>query len=306
MKSLFIRLIDKAKEIPRDILDGGWYELEADYQVLRDGVVTLPSTGGTPGPPGPQGEAGPAGEAGPKGDKGETGEAGPQGNQGEAGATGSQGDAGPVGPAGEDGSQGLPGAQGDQGPVGSQGEQGIKGDTGDAGAQGIQGVKGDTGDAGAAGADGAQGIQGIQGETGSQGPAGPSNYTLNVVTASLSTLTDSATYYFGSLAGLAPQTTAALARMYIPKAGSIKAAYVWTRAGTAGTAENISMNVRLNNATDTLIATVGQAAATRLFSNTALNIAVVQGDYIEIKMVCPAWVTNPATMAVGGVVYIEG
>lgn len=141
--------------------------------------------------------------------------------------------------------------------------------------------------------------------TPSGGGGGGLGYVVNVMAASLSTVTDAATYYFGCLAGLAPQTTAQLANVYIPKAGTITAAEIWCRAATAGTAENISVNIRLNNATDTLVATVGAATATRRFSNTALSIPVVVGDRIEIKVVCPSWATNPATMAWGGTIYVE-
>jgi hypothetical protein len=135
--------------------------------------------------------------------------------------------------------------------------------------------------------------------------AKPAGYTLTVVAANLAATVDSSTYYFGSLAGLAPSTTADTMRIYIPKAGTITAAYIWWQAATVGTAENISVNIRLNNTTDTLVQTLGVATATKLFSNTALSIAVVQGNYIEIKMVCPAWGTNPANVRLGGVIYIE-
>jgi len=29
------------------------------------------------------------------------------------------------------------------------------------------------------------------------------------------------------------------------------------------------------------------------------------GDYFEMKMVCPTWATNPATVNFGGYVFIE-
>ena len=286
----------------------------------------VPGPIGPEGPPGEVGPQGPSGDVGPLGETGMPGEQGDQGVKGDTGPTGPPGDTGPkgdaggVGPQGEQGPKGdtgeagLPGAPGEIGPkgdkgdtgepgeAGAPGEVGPKGDKGDPGDDGLPGAKGDTGNQGP---QGTEGIQGIQGETGSQGPAGPSNYSLNVMAASLATLTDAVTYYFGALAGLVPSSSAALARLYIPKTGTIKVAYIMTRAVTAGTAEDISMNIRVNNTTDTLIQTVGLAASVRVFFNTGLNISVVQGDYIEIKMVCPTWVTNPATMAVGGVIYLE-
>jgi hypothetical protein len=130
-------------------------------------------------------------------------------------------------------------------------------------------------------------------------------YALNLMAASLSSPADATTYYFGSLAALAPQTTANLARVYIPKAGTIKVAYIVARAGTVGTNEAWSAYIRKNNTTDYLIQSLSSTDNPRVWSNTGLSIAVSEGDYFEIKMVCPTWATNPATVAFGGVIYIE-
>ena len=54
-----------------------------------------------------------------------------------------------------------------------------------------------------------------------------------------------------------------------------------------------------------LIKTLGEAQEGHLFNNGSLSIAVVAGDYVEIKIVCPAWATNPVNVKLGGVVYIE-
>jgi len=106
-------------------------------------------------------------------------------------------------------------------------------------------------------------------------------------------------------ANLDCSTTANRWRVYIPKTGTIKAVYIYSYAGTAGSAENWSMNVRKNNITDTLIQTLAASTNDRIWSNTSLNISVVAGDYVEIKEVQPAWVTNPATVTRSGVIYIE-
>lgn len=116
--------------------------------------------------------------------------------------------------------------------------------------------------------------------------------------------TDSVNRYFGSLPK-APVTTAATSKVYIRKAGSIKFAEIYSYSGTAGTNEDWSLYIRLNNSSETLIATVSAAASERIFSNTALNIPVVAGDFIEIKMVNPGWVTNPATSIFAGHIYVE-
>jgi len=117
---------------------------------------------------------------------------------------------------------------------------------------------------------------------------------------------DGITYYFGGQYEATIGTVAALHRMYCPKAGTIKAAYIfWRAGGTPGTSENLSLYIRLNNTTDTLIATISNEQAVKVFSNTALSIAVAQGDYIEIKMVSPTWVTEPSLVYMSGVVFIE-
>jgi len=47
------------------------------------------------------------------------------------------------------------------------------------------------------------------------------------------------------------------------------------------------------------------SANERIFSNAALSIPVVVGDYFEIKSVQPTWSTNPLTTIYSGYVYIE-
>ena len=132
---------------------------------------------------------------------------------------------------------------------------------------------------------------------------GIAGYTLHVQ-ALTSSPADGVTVYFGQMPK-APITTANINKVFIPKSGTIKRAQIYCYSGTAGTAENWSLNIRLNNTTDTLIETIGASASERIFNNESLNIAVVAGDYIEIKSVQPTWVTNPLTTIYGGYVYIE-
>lgn len=129
-------------------------------------------------------------------------------------------------------------------------------------------------------------------------------YALTVECINQATLTDGQTIFWGSK-NLAHQTTADIHRIYIPKAGTIKVCYAHFHAATAGTLENWSLYIRKNNTTDTLVQTVGISNAHRLFSNTGLAIAVVAGDYIEMKEVHPTWATNPANVRRSAVIYIE-
>lgn len=128
-------------------------------------------------------------------------------------------------------------------------------------------------------------------------------YTLSVQ-ALTSSPTDAQTIYFGNLPK-APVTTAGTSKVYIPKSGTIKRAEIYCYSGTAGTNQAWSGYVRLNNLTDTLISTLSVATNERVFSNSALSISVVAGDYIEIKFINPTWTTNPLTTIFGGYIYIE-
>ncbi len=132
--------------------------------------------------------------------------------------------------------------------------------------------------------------------------ASSTGYTLNVI-ALTSSPADGATVYFGQQ----PRAPGAinLSRVYVRKAGIIKMANILVQSGTAGTAENWSLYIRVNNTTDTLIETLGAAAAERVFDNSALSITVNAGDYFEIKSIQPTWATNPLTTIYGGYVYIE-
>ena len=129
-------------------------------------------------------------------------------------------------------------------------------------------------------------------------------YALTVECLNQATTTDAQTIYWGSK-NLAHQTAADIHRIYIPKAGTIKVCYAHFHSGTAGTAESWSLYIRKNNTTDTLVQTVGLSNAHRVFSNTGLSIAVVAGDYIELKEIQPTLATNPANVRRSAVIYVE-
>lgn len=131
-------------------------------------------------------------------------------------------------------------------------------------------------------------------------------YTLPIQAANQATTTDAQTIFFGGAAALVPGTTADLAPIYVPRAGTVKAVYLSANAGTAGSNEAWVMNLRKNNTTNTQIASVSANTANRLWSNTGLSVAVAQGDRLEITCACPSWATNPANVRYFGTIYIEG
>lgn len=135
------------------------------------------------------------------------------------------------------------------------------------------------------------------------GGGGGLGYTLFVQSPTASP-SDAITAYFGSLPK-AWETTQGRNKIYIRKAGTIKIAEIYSWSATAGSNEDWSLYIRLNGASDTLVATVSVSASERIFSNTGLSIAVAVGDYIEMKLVNPTWATNPVTTTFGGYIYIE-
>lgn len=117
---------------------------------------------------------------------------------------------------------------------------------------------------------------------------------------------DATTYYMGgnySDAG----STADMVRIYILQPGTITAANIFIHInGTLATTEAATVSIRLNNTTDYLLSnTVTMSAVTQNFSNTALSIPVVVGDYIEIKVACPTYVTNPTAARISGGISIK-
>jgi len=131
-----------------------------------------------------------------------------------------------------------------------------------------------------------------------------SSYALNMITAATSPA-DSTTYFM--VGGTTWSTSfISTARLYIPKSGTLVACYGAVNVGsTLASSENVTINIRLNNTTDTAITTTAQfTSALNPFSNNALGIAVVAGDFISFTIVTPAWVTNPVTVTFSATAFI--
>jgi hypothetical protein len=128
-------------------------------------------------------------------------------------------------------------------------------------------------------------------------------YTLPVMALTNSPARNATNYVGGR--PIAPSTTAATNKIFIPTSGVLELAEIYDYSGTAGTAEAWSYYVRLNNANDVLIQTLSVSANERRFTNPAMGMNVAAGDYIEIKRINPNWVTPPLTNIVGGYVFIN-
>lgn len=115
--------------------------------------------------------------------------------------------------------------------------------------------------------------------------------------------TDNDVMYFGFIPNRNPSTSEGEAKIYPPVDCSIRMASITWYSGNAITNENISIYIRVNGTTDYLIATIGSTDLIKIFSNTAMEINMVVGDYFEIKVVCPAWSDPGGTIDVSGVVF---
>lgn len=137
------------------------------------------------------------------------------------------------------------------------------------------------------------------------------NVAKNVYTASMVTLnsgqgglpSDSTAYYFGNQPSVQMTTADGVyGRFYFPFACKITKAYLsFVVTATTTTAETFTTSVRVNSTTDYTISAACKMDATRqMFSNTSLNsgsfITIAAGDYIEVKVMTPAWATNPGTV----------
>lgn len=95
-------------------------------------------------------------------------------------------------------------------------------------------------------------------------------------------------------------------RIYIPVSGTIKAIYGFVCVeGSLGSSENSTLELRLNNTTDTTItSTIKMNAASNAF-NAAVSISVSAGDYIEYKLTTPNWVSVPGSPSYSITTYID-
>lgn len=112
---------------------------------------------------------------------------------------------------------------------------------------------------------------------------------------------DSTTYYFGP-GPISPLDSAGAHKFGIEHKCRIVASYlsVLVLGGTVGSGESSSLYIRKNDTTDYLITSslLHNAVFQAVYRNTTLNVPLTIADFIEAKVVTPAWVTNPT-----GVVY---
>lgn len=125
---------------------------------------------------------------------------------------------------------------------------------------------------------------------------------------SSSTPADSTTYFIGipTTSAISLMVTYNLASIEVPKAGTIKRVFAKVRVlGTLGTGETVQHFIRINDTTDVGQVDLAYTAVQQSGANSVVSQAVVAGDMLALKIVTPAWVTNPTSVVIYGSVYIE-
>lgn len=118
---------------------------------------------------------------------------------------------------------------------------------------------------------------------------------------------DGVTYYMQNGNDITNATASgATTNVWIPKDGTINTVYGEVTASGLGSAENITIALRLNNTINFNITTTLELnASPALFSITNLGLSVVAGDFINLLFISPTWVTNPTGVRLGATVLVS-
>jgi len=131
-----------------------------------------------------------------------------------------------------------------------------------------------------------------------------------VTTGSVFSPADGATYFFGQFLQASNfSTSATFFRIYLP-AGRIVGFKGMIYSGNGSASNNAStLYVRINNTTDSQVSDAivfpATGATPAVIDVSGLTIDIAAGDYIEMKLVCPTWATNPTNGAILGSVLFQ-
>lgn len=130
-------------------------------------------------------------------------------------------------------------------------------------------------------------------------------YSMSFYISNAQSPADSTTYYLSPYGGAGLPSTSAGHRLYVPRTGKIIKAFIAGGCIT-GTSETSTIYVRLNDTTDTtIVSTLAFNASPIVFSNTSMSVAVTANtDFLNVKWVSPAWVTNPTNVSFSVTLWI--
>jgi hypothetical protein len=117
---------------------------------------------------------------------------------------------------------------------------------------------------------------------------------------------DSTTYYFGTDTESGLHTVYANISIRVPKAGTIKTFFLNIIKNVNGSGEAVQHYLRINDLTDYPVSLTQtySAVVDKIFVQ-GLGIPVANGDAVGIKIVTPAWVTNPTGVRWYGYIHIS-
>jgi len=123
-----------------------------------------------------------------------------------------------------------------------------------------------------------------------------------------SSLTDAATYYYGSLGSIGGSTSEGGHKWLIPADCTLIGFAKVLRSTGAASSEASTLYIRKNATSDDELSNAiifGGAFEVKYANSLTLNINYSKGDFIELKMVTPSWVTNPTTMNMETILYFK-
>jgi hypothetical protein len=119
---------------------------------------------------------------------------------------------------------------------------------------------------------------------------------------------DSSTYFFG-FSMFAPYTAGASPqRVYCFRSGSVRVTTFLVQVlGTLGSAEEVTVSLRVNGVTDYLLGTITLSTAFNAFATywDPGVIPIQADDFMEFKIDTPAWATNPVNVAFRAQLWVE-
>lgn len=124
----------------------------------------------------------------------------------------------------------------------------------------------------------------------------------------LTPVPDASTYYFGGNNSLSPTSVEGQRRIYMPIACTIKAVIISTYIVGTPTNEAVSLYIRKNSTTDSVISTSGTWGTStdyNVISKYNMGVVFAAGDYFEFKLVTPTWATNPTSAYINATFYFE-
>lgn len=87
------------------------------------------------------------------------------------------------------------------------------------------------------------------------------------------------------------------ARVHIPKTWTVVWAYLHIRTSTSSSSELFTYSIRKNDTTDyTITSSAKLDWISNIFTNNAMSIPVVAGDWVTLKKVTPVWITAPTSI----------